>query len=94
MSWPRNKKSNISTDVSPKYLISAGTYTILLTESRLVKKSIKSPIFRQNIINFRYFGEISRVYLTRTCVGIFGKISINIEDISVKYRNIEISARF
>ena len=53
--------SDLSTDISLKYHISDGIDTILPTESRLAKKSVKSPIFRRNIENFRYFGEISRV---------------------------------
>ena len=53
---------------------------------KISQKSVQSPIFQRNIIIFRYFDEISRVYLTRACVEIFEKISINIIDISVKYR--------
>ena len=44
--YARNKKSLIFADISSKYRISVGTDTILLTESQLIKKSVKSLIFR------------------------------------------------
>ena len=73
----RNKKSDISVDILSKYRISASTDTILSTESRLAKKA---PIFRRNIESISH---------ARMCCNFWkniGKISINIGDISIKYR--------
>ena len=61
----RNKKSVISIDMSPKYRISTGNDTILLTKSWFSKISGKSPIFGRNIGKYQYFDEISSIYITR-----------------------------
>ena len=52
---------------------------------KIGQKLIKSLIFQGNIINFRYFDEILRVYPTHACAEISRKISINIRDILIKY---------
>ena len=59
-----------------KYHLSVGPETILLSDSRLAKKSEKSPKYRRNIGNSRYFGDFSKLYLTRACAGIYEKISV------------------
>ena len=69
-----------------KYRLSVGPETILLTDSRLAKKLEKNRKNSRNIGNSRYFGDFSKLYLTRACSGISEKISVNIRDISVKYR--------
>ena len=71
-----NKKLDISVYISPKYWILAGIDMILPNNFRLAKKLVKLPIIRRNIGNFRYFGKISKVYLTHACTEISGKISI------------------
>ena len=76
----RNKISVFSVEISLKYWLSVGLETILPTDSWLAKKSEKN---RRNIGNSRYFGKISRLYLTRVFTGISEKISVNIRDISV-----------
>ena len=55
----------------------------LPTDNWLAKKSKKLPNYWRNIRNSQYFDEISRLYLTRTCAGIYEKISVNIGKISV-----------
>ena len=63
MCQKRNKKSLISAYISPKYHISVDTDTIFIIESWLGKKFRKSLIFQRNIGKYRYFGEISSVYI-------------------------------
>ena len=65
---------------------------ILPTDSRLAKKLEKNQKNHRNIRNSRYFGEISKLYLTCACAGIFGKVSVNIGDISVN--TIDISVKY
>ena len=72
----RNKILVFWVQISSKYWLSADPKTILLTDSRLAKKLEKIRKNHQNIGNSRYFGEISKLYLTRACAGIFEKISI------------------
>ena len=86
---PRNKIFVFSAEILPKYRLPTGPETILPTDSQLTKKSEKN---RRNIINSRYFGEISRLSQAHMCWNFWkisvniGDISVNIGDISVKYR--------
>ena len=61
----RNKKSVLLAYILSIYRISAGTDTILHTESWLGKKSRKYQKNSRNIEKYLYFGEISNVQVTR-----------------------------